>query len=97
MATTTIRVDEALKARIAATAERAGKTTHAFMRDAIEQSVEQAEIDDAFHKLAEARWAGILTTGGTVGWDDAKNWLSARSRGEHPPKPAARKPGQPAE
>ncbi len=35
MATTTIRLNEAMKARIAAAAERAGKTAHAFMLEAI--------------------------------------------------------------
>ena len=91
--TTTIRLEEQLKARVAAAAERAGKTAHAFIRDAIAQTVEQAELDDAFHRLADERWANILATGETVGWDDVRDWLAARSRGEHPARPAARKPG----
>ena len=93
MTTTTIRLEDELKARVAAAAERAGKTTHAFIRDAIVQTVEQAELDDAFHRLADERWTSILATGKTVNWDDTKNWLVARSRGEHPPRPASRKPG----
>jgi predicted transcriptional regulator len=92
MTTTTIRIEEDLKARVAAAAERAGKTAHAFMLDAIAQTVEQAELDEAFHRVADERWAEILATGKTVTWDDAKAWLEARSRGERPRKPAARKP-----
>ena len=69
--TTTIRIDDALKQRIAAAAERAGKTAHAFILDAIAQIVEQAELDDAFHRVAEERWANLLASGETVPWDDA--------------------------
>ena len=92
MTTTTIRIDDDLKARVAAAAERAGKTAHAFIVDAIARTVEQVELDEAFHGIAEERWAKILSTGKTVTWDDAKAWLEARSRGEARRKPAARKP-----
>jgi predicted transcriptional regulator len=93
MTTTTIRLEDELKARVAAAAGRAGKTTHAFIRDAIAQTVEQAELDDAFHGIADARWTNILATGETVGWDDARDWLAARSRGEQARRPDSRKPG----
>jgi predicted transcriptional regulator len=89
--TTTIRIEDDLKARVATAAERAGKSAHAFMLDAIAQTVEQAELDDAFHRVADERWAKVLATGKTVPWDDAKVWLEARSLGERPRKPAARK------
>jgi len=36
----------------------------------------------------------VLATGKTVPWDDAKAWLEARSRGEHPRKPVARNPAR---
>jgi predicted transcriptional regulator len=92
MATTTIRIDDDLKARVAAAAERAGKTPHAFILDSLAQTVEQAELDDAFHRLADKRWAKLLASGKTVPWDDVKAWLEARSRGERPARPAPRKP-----
>lgn len=91
MPTTTIRIDDDLKARVAAAAERAGKTAHAFMLEAITSTVEQDETDEAFHRVADERWAKVLETGQTVAWDEAKTWLEARSRGEHPPRPAPRK------
>jgi predicted transcriptional regulator len=90
--TTTIRIDDDLKARIAAAAGRAGKTAHAFILDAIAQTVEQVEVDEAFHRVADERWAKVLATGKTVPWEDAKTWLEARSSGERPRKPVARKP-----
>jgi len=92
VATTTIRIEDDLKARITAAAERAGKTTHAFMVDAIAQTVEQAELDDAFQRLADDRWDEITRTRETIDWDVAKTWLASRSRGERPAKPVARKP-----
>ena len=91
MSTTTIRIEDDLKARVAAAAERAGKTPHAFILEAIAQTVEQAELDDEFHRLADRRWAKVLATGKTVSWDDAKTYLEARARGDRTRKPAARK------
>ncbi len=88
MATTTIRIEDDLKARIAAAAERTGKTAHAFMLDAIAQTVEGDELDDAFRQTADTRWANLLATGKTVPWDEAKSWLESRSRGENPAKPS---------
>lgn len=91
MATTTIRIEEDLKARIATAAQRAGKTAHAFILDAISQTVEQVELDNAFNTLADQRWANIQTSGKTVPWDDAKAYFTARANGEPSRKPAARK------
>jgi len=94
MSTTTIRLEDELKVRVAAAAERAGKTAHAFILDAIAQKVEQVELDDELHRVANERWAKVLESGKTVPWDSAKRYLEARSRGEHPRKPAARKLGR---
>jgi predicted transcriptional regulator len=94
VSTTTIRIEDELKARVAAAAKRAGKTAHAFILDAIAQTVEQAELDDEFHRIADARWAKFLATGETVPWTAAKEWVEARSRGERPPKPVARTLGR---
>jgi predicted transcriptional regulator len=90
MTTTTIRLEDELKTRLANAAERAGKTAHAFILDAIAQTVEQAELDDAFHRVADARWARLMATGKSVPWDEAKAYLEARAKGESPKKPAAR-------
>lgn len=82
MSTTTIRIEEDLKARIAAAAERAGKTSHALILDAIAQHVEQVEVEAEFDRLAEQRWARVLATGKTVAWEDAKAYLEARARAD---------------
>jgi predicted transcriptional regulator len=91
MSTTTIRIEDDLKARVAVAAERTGKTAHAFILDAIAQTVEQVEQDDDFHRVADERWAKVLAKGKTVPWDEAKTYLAARARGASSTKPAARK------
>ncbi len=89
MSTTTIRIEDDLKARIAVAAQRAGKTAHAFILDAISQTVEQVELDNAFHAVADQRWAAIQAGGKTVAWDDAKAYLAAWANGEPTRKPGA--------
>ncbi len=76
--------------RIAAAADLAGKSAHAFIVDAISQTVEQVELDNEFHEIADERWTGILASGQTVAWEDVKAYLAAKSRGESPHKPLAR-------
>lgn len=72
MLTTNIHIAVELQARVAAAAERAGKTARAFILDAIPEMVEQAERSEALHRVADERWANILATGATVPWDEAK-------------------------
>lgn len=91
MSTTTIRIEDELKARVATAAQQAGKTAHAFILDAISQTVEQVELDNAFNTLADQRWGNIQASGKTVAWDDAKAYLTARAQGQPARKPVARK------
>lgn len=96
MSTTTIRIEEDLKARVAAAAQQMGKSAHAFIVDALAERVEQVELDTAFHAVADERWADIRSTGKTVAWDDAKAYLADRAsaagnEGATPRRPAARK------
>jgi predicted transcriptional regulator len=88
---TTIRIENAMKERIAAVARRAGKSPHAFMLDAIVATVEHAELDDAFHAEADARWREFLARGESVPWDETRRWLEARARGETSPQPTPRR------
>jgi len=92
MSTTTIRIDEHLKSRIAAAAEQAGKSSHAFILDALAETVERIEMEDEMHRVADKRWAALMRTGESVAWDDAKSYLQARAAGKKAPRPTARKP-----
>jgi predicted transcriptional regulator len=94
MSTTTIRLEDELRSRLAVAAERAGKTAHAFILDAIAQTVEQAELDDEFHQVADERWAKLKASGKSVPFDEARGYLEARARGKQPARPEARKPNR---
>jgi predicted transcriptional regulator len=89
MPTTTIRIEDAFKTRIAAAAARAGKSSHAFILDALSDTVERSELDEELHRVADERWAALQRTGESVPWDDAKAYLQARAKGEklHRPQP----------
>ena len=89
MSTTTIRMDDDLKARMAEAAQRAGKTAHGFILDAIAQTVGQSEQDLALQALADARWGTLLATQQTVGWDETKVYLRQRAASGAAPRPQA--------
>lgn len=88
---TTIRINDVLKARVAAAAERVGKTAHGFILDAVSQATEQSELEADFHQVAARRLAKILATGKGVPLDETSDYLLARVRGENPQRPKPRK------
>lgn len=91
MPTTTIRLPDDLKARIAAAAKRAGTTTHGFILEAIAEKTEQAERRADFDAVAEARYAGIVASGKTIPWREMRDYLAARMAGKAAKRPSARK------
>lgn len=91
MTTTTIRIDDDLKARVASAAERAGKTPHAFIVEAIAQATEDAELAGEFDRVAGERWERFLKSGQSIPWDQGRAYLEARARGETPARPRPRK------
>ena len=92
MSTTTIRMEDDLKARIAAAAERAGKSSHAFILEALAATVERSETDDALDRIADERWNALKRTGQSVAWPDAKAYLQARVKGARTRRPPPRSP-----
>lgn len=91
MSTTTIRLPDDLKARIAAAAKRAGTTPHGFILEAIAEKTEQAERRADFDTVAEGRYAGIVATGKTIPWQEMRGYLEARVAGKATKRPVARK------
>ena len=92
MPTTTIRLEDELKARIAAAAARSGRSPHAFILDALSDMVERSELDEELHRIADKRWAALQRTGESVAWEDAAAYLKARAAGQKPRRPLARRP-----
>lgn len=91
MSTTTIRLPDDLKARVAAAAKHAGTTAHGFILEAIAEKTQQAELRADFDALAEGRFASILATGKTIAWQEMRGFLQARVAGKATKRPLARK------
>lgn len=91
MSTTTIRLPEDLKDRIAHAAERAGMTSHAFILDAIVDRVDEEERRNDIHDTAERRYAEIVASGMTIPWSEMRTYLENRLAGKKTSRPKARK------
>ncbi len=91
MPTTTIRLPEDLKTRVASAAKHAGTTPHAFILEAIAERTAQEERRTDFDAEAEARYAGIVASGKTIPWKDMRHYLEARMVGKPVKRPSARK------
>jgi predicted DNA-binding protein len=80
-----------LKARVAAAAKRAGKTSHSFILEAVAEKAEQEERRADFDALAEKRFADIVKSGETIAWSDMRKYLEDRLAGRAPQRPTPRK------
>jgi predicted transcriptional regulator len=89
--TTTIRLPDDLKSRIAAAAERAGTTAHSLILEAIAEKIAQDERSSDFDDLAEQRYAAIVASGKTISWDQMRRYLEDRLAGKKVSRPLARK------
>lgn len=92
MSTTSIRLPDELKARIAMAAKRAGTTSHNFILEAIAEKADLADRRAEFDVLAEQRYAAIVESGNTIAWDDMRSYLEQRLAGGSAQRPTARKP-----
>lgn len=86
-ATTTIRLPDELKHRIASAAERAGKTTHSFILEAITEKAELEERRAGFDAEVDARLSTMIESGKTVAWSEVRAYLQQRAHGETLPRP----------
>ncbi len=91
MPTTTIRLPDDLKTRVAEVAKRTGTTTHRFILDAIAEKAAQEEHRADFHAVAEQRYAGIVASGETIPWQEMRGYLEARIAGKEIKRPDPRK------
>lgn len=91
MPTTTIRLPDELKSRVARAAKRAGTTPHGFILDAIAERTEAQEQRADFDAIAEQRYAGIATSGKTIAWRELRGYLEKRMVGKRARHPAVKK------
>jgi predicted transcriptional regulator len=91
MSTTTIRLPEDLKARVALAAKRSGTTAHGFILEAIAEKADQDERRASFLDVAEERYADIVASGKTIRWTEMRSYLEGRLAGKAVKRPVPKK------
>ena len=86
-ATTTLKLPDHLKKRIAPLAESTGKTPHAWMVEAIEAQATLAEKRKAFVADALAAEEEVRRTGKVYAIDDVHRYMRALARGKKARRP----------
>ena len=88
---TSLKLPGALKSRVTAVAEAAGKTPHAFMIDAIEQETTRAERHDAFVDDALRAEREMKRTGLHFAAEDVFRYMTSRAGGKSVKRPRAKR------
>ena len=91
MSTTTIRLPDDLKARVARAAKRSDTTAHRFILDAIAEKTDSQDRLADFHTTAEQRYAAFVASGETVPWSRMRGYLEERLVGKNVKHPAPKK------
>lgn len=78
MATSTLRLDEALRERIARVAQATDQTPHSFMVQALAEKVVEAEWRLAMQQDALQRDLAIQAGEPVVEWHEMRDWLQRR-------------------
>lgn len=94
MSTTTIRIPDELKSRLAKLAEHQGVSTHGLILDAIAEKADALERRQSFHEEARQRHEHFLATGEGIPWEEMRDYLRRRVQGEVVVPPAARRIGK---
>ncbi|MBX9961673.1 MAG: hypothetical protein K2Y35_01370 [Burkholderiales bacterium] len=88
---TTLKLPEDLKKRVAKAAGEAGQSPHAFMVEAIERQTQYAERRRAFVGAALAAEEEVARYGLVHDGDEVLAYLQARLNGAKAPRPRKRK------
>jgi predicted transcriptional regulator len=80
--TTSLKLDDDIKARVHRLAVARRRAPHWLMREAIAQYVEREEKREEFHQSALAAWAEYQATGRHVMAEEADAWLARLEAGE---------------
>ena len=85
--TTTLKLSEKLKARIARLAKQTSQSPHSFMLRALEREVSREERMRDFIKVALASDAAAEAGGAVYRAEDVHAWMEHLAKGENPPRP----------
>lgn len=91
MPTTSLKLSEALKEKIATIAREAAQTPHAYMVEAITEKVARDERRGEFVASAQQAEAEFRRTGVAYGHDEVWRYLRARAARKKAPRPKAGK------
>ena len=89
--TTTLKLPEELRKRVAAAVEGTGQSAHAFMVEAIERQTRLAEQRRSFVADALAAREEAYRSGLGYAAEEVHRYVQARSRGEEAARPQPRK------
>ena len=78
MSTTTLRIDDSLRERIARLAGALNQTPHSFMVEALAQKADEAEWRLGMQAEAQQRDAALQAGEPGVEWHEMKTYLRAR-------------------
>ena len=87
---TTLKVPDALRARLAAQAEAEGKSTHAYMLEALSEKADRADRRREYLAAGAAALSEYERTGIAYAMEDVEQYILGIAAGEKPsrPKPA---------
>jgi predicted transcriptional regulator len=91
MSTTTIRLPDELKTRVAQVAASASTSAHNFILQAIAEKTEQAEQQAALEHLAQQRDDKLTADGHTIAWSDMRQYLRDRASAQPAKRPKPRR------
>lgn len=91
MSTTTIRLPDELKVRVAKAAEAAGISPHGFIVEAVAAKAAEAEARQAFEALAQQRLAEFKRSGKSIPLTDMRRYMQDKAAGRPSSRPKARK------
>ncbi len=91
MSTTTLRLPDELRERIQRLAASQGKSAHALMVAMLGEATAAMERRIEFETEATRRLDEYRRTGEYYTFDDVRDYVLARARGEDPPKPPLRR------
>ena len=87
-ATTTLKLPEKLKTRVARLARQKGQSPHGLMVQAIEREVTREEKMRDFVREALASKADVEAGGAVYRAEDVHAWMERLAKGEKPPRPS---------
>jgi predicted transcriptional regulator len=90
MSTTTLRIDDKLRERIARLAQALDQTPHNFMVEALAQKADEAEWRMAMQLDAHQRDQALQAGEPGVEWHEMRTYLQERLRASEAPKAKAK-------